>query len=992
MRHKKTIFFLLIYMLFLSFFIPSVLSIVNENDINFDWITTQLYNQQNPYDFEVDDSLNPTVYNNTDYFEHQNSFDSNNFTDDYLLDEYIITSGIECIYYFNNSYNLLDGNGIIYIYNNSMGNTGNTISLIGNFNFDTIISVIIDNSYIYVLITYGIYYQILLLDDEYNYLNTVLSIDNSVYNFYKICYFDNYIYVLVNVVATSDTYVLEYDFSGSLINSYDVSTNVDTGKCFYQYQSRFYIYDQLDDDVHVYDDSFVFIETFALSSISMVDIYIYNDLVFYIDDLIADFLEILNIDFTQEDYYDKIYYYPDENGLFDGVNNLNVSMEIQTNNISYQNPDLIYQYNASYTFTNDIDGNVPIGWVSYDTGTCSSTKESSYNYHDDVLKLLDNSGSSVCDIRNTFSAQTYGTVELWMLSNDCTGELDIDLMTGATYSGIIMIRDDLFKYYDKAYYTFSSSITPIDDQWYHIRIDYECGAGGYLGLSADTGQLIVNGVNQGIFTFNTPVASIDTLGFRTITTHQLTGYFDGIGYSWLANYTIGNNLNTVDITFDNEIEFMDDSYQSILNIKCVSGIYLINNDSIDYNVYLNVSNSWNINITILQQTQNGTLYVYNESNALLFSYNFATNNANNIKYIKYRQYYQDTIHFVHISNFTISSNNTIISGKNGFLSYELDLIDTNVWNFQISSSVVISGNGRYRFYVSNESYDINDNITQISGWIDFVNETKILQIGYIIETIVNPFLIVETMNGMYVLNSIMINASITDFIIYDDRDYFTLGSFTSSNVNTDNSYFYVVNSKLHYQIIFDDSNEEYIKLTFDIPNINNENYQFLYTTYKNSSETSVLFEIKLKQNDFSYTSINIDAYYQSSIETLEQQKTTTQIEFLISDNNLQDNLSLSGYIEGFTFNYNEQISISLFVEQMLIMLIPLITILSLTFGISIALKDKKSRESLNTKAFFPIFLISSIIVFVLGFFETWILFSIIISAIIYLIKKRDDGI
>ena len=199
----------------------------------------------------------------------------------------------------------------------------------------------------------------------------------------------------------------------------------------------------------------------------------------------------------------------------------------------------------------------------------------------------------------------------------------------------------------------------------------------------------------------------------------------------------------------------------------------------------------------------------------------------------------------------------------------------------------------------------------------------------------------------------------------------------------------MLNGRLNYKITFDDDNLEYMKLIFDIEDITNENYQFIHSSYFNSSNTNVLFQVKLKNNEGSYDNINMGNYYNSEISSLDQDKTTIQLEFLLSDDDLENNASFSGYLSFFSFGYNAQITISTFITSFMIMLIPIIIILSLTFGISHVLRNDK-KEIVNKSLFFPIFIVSSIIVFILGFFDTWILFIMIIATIAYILNRKEE--
>jgi hypothetical protein len=79
------------------------------------------------------------------------------------------------------------------------------------------------------------------------------------------------------------------------------------------------------------------------------------------------------------------------------------------------------------------------------------------------------------------------------------------------------------------------------ETWVHVRIDYECGAGAYKGLAADTHTIYINGV-----------AVLEDAAFRNAQTHinefrmNSAGalvHFDAVNFSWdSGGISIGENL------------------------------------------------------------------------------------------------------------------------------------------------------------------------------------------------------------------------------------------------------------------------------------------------------------------------------------------------------------------------------------------------------------------------------------------------------------------
>ena len=96
-----------------------------------------------------------------------------------------------------------------------------------------------------------------------------------------------------------------------------------------------------------------------------------------------------------------------------------------------------------------------------------------------------------------------------------------------------------WEYYDG---TWHEIVKAREDKWYHVRIDFECGSGGYQGLSADTFKVYIDNVSYGAYSFYTAVGSVDNM--RILTDDADSGYsiyVDAIGYSWDGSYSVGDN-------------------------------------------------------------------------------------------------------------------------------------------------------------------------------------------------------------------------------------------------------------------------------------------------------------------------------------------------------------------------------------------------------------------------------------------------------------------
>lgn len=995
MKQKNKYYFLISIVSFTLFLLYpfNVLAVSHENDIEFSWISPLICNDLNPRDINIDDTLNATIYNSVDYLEHTYPFDNETYGTYYLNHTYPLgnpTYYYKAIVPYENQFYCFSSVATddIIVFNRSL----EIIDTITNpfTSYTYIYGGATDGNYIY-LVVYTFYggswdYRVISVDFNLTLVDTLITTTAS---FQDIAYYNSSLWI----TRMNPETLYRYDLEGNELESHSLlelgNPNHYKLAC---YRNSLFLYNTSNKYVYEYDvlgtfDYSEHIESYSFffdEGISIATFHFYNDLIYY--GYNPNYVGVITMDFEQQDCYDVIDYYPNypnSYGLFDSINNINLELTHLTNPIGH--------YNASYSFFNDANGNQPLGWIIDDTYGVIEIYGVEQE-HKKVIELSDTdpTGNNYIEFEYEFT-RTSGIIDFWCLAKQTTATMVFGVKSDLSVDSIY-------------YYLRNNGKVSYYDGIHHQIYDYSANEYNHFSIVFNTSEysLYFNGISvvEGETDFNggSPT-SFEGLWIHTWGSEQGNFSMDAIGFDWLDNYTVNQNweYGIENNGFHNEIIFMTESYQEITSIECRNGTYYINDVTTDYNVFFNdseyVIDTWSLNLSIDQILENGTLFLYNETNDLLYNESFDTLVSGNIKYIVYIQHYQNSSHFLNVNNFYISSNDTYIIGDNGFVSYALDLIDTTVWSFDANSLLNLTGNGIYRIYVSNDTYENQSSeLYQISNWIELRNTEIELDVSRFDYTITNPYLIIETLNGHYLLDKIEITTTTGNIILADDRGFTYSGTFTYSNINTINSYFYIDNDALYFQIIFESDDLEYMQLSFDIENIVNLNYRILYTTYLNTSDASLIAEMNLKHTDASEMQLDIEYLLNSDTEILEQELTTSFIEFFISDNDLlnNENRTILGYIEAFTFNYLETIIFAIFVDNMLLMLLPIIVILALTMTFSYTFRDKRKNEVVNKSMFFPIFVISSIIVFILGMFDFWILFVIVIATIVYLIKKRDD--
>ena len=147
-------------------------------------------------------------------------------------------------------------------------------------------------------------------------------------------------------------------------------------------------------------------------------------------------------------------------------------------------------YPGFYGFENDADGTLPDDWVDNSGSGCSGSVSAEKLGHRKVLHLDDDSGNKIY-FQNNFLNQSYGTIEMWVLAEDCTmgfGIRLIDSISGERMAHLHFGINDKWGYFDGVttqYITaFDGVYDPVDNTWYHVKIHFRCnGAPSYLGLN-----------------------------------------------------------------------------------------------------------------------------------------------------------------------------------------------------------------------------------------------------------------------------------------------------------------------------------------------------------------------------------------------------------------------------------------------------------------------------------------------------------------------------
>ncbi|MFX1306441.1 MAG: hypothetical protein ACFFDG_06435 [Promethearchaeota archaeon] len=216
-------------------------------------------------------------------------------------------------------------------------------------------------------------------------------------------------------------------------------------------------------------------------------------------------------------------------------------------NKTYTEPMIGY-YPATYGFENDLDGTVPQEWVDNSQAGCTARVSSEHLGHKKVVHFQDNSVNKLY-FDKFFSAQTYGTIELWLLVEDSTNGIGIRTFNQTDHMIYITVGLNKWMYVDSTdtqlnIPAFDGVYDPVSNTWYHLTIHFRCdGAPDYKGLNENKYKVIIDGIESGELEARRDVTYVDGLDFTTSAPETTEAWVDAIGFSWDPDYTLGDNLN-----------------------------------------------------------------------------------------------------------------------------------------------------------------------------------------------------------------------------------------------------------------------------------------------------------------------------------------------------------------------------------------------------------------------------------------------------------------
>jgi hypothetical protein len=199
-------------------------------------------------------------------------------------------------------------------------------------------------------------------------------------------------------------------------------------------------------------------------------------------------------------------------------------------------------FNATDSFTNEVAYSDPTNIIIIDEFSGSINIFPTLDYHNDIVEFNDTSIIfPVLDGRYAISS-TSGTIELWFRFAQTDMYVYYHIQDGNPADSI-MIRFSnagMIAYYDGSW---NDLVSYTANNWIHMRIDFECGGGGYKGLGVQEFEIYINGAKMGAnFDMRGNPILMDRLMWQTRIENEGKFYLDGIAFNWIDDYNINDNI------------------------------------------------------------------------------------------------------------------------------------------------------------------------------------------------------------------------------------------------------------------------------------------------------------------------------------------------------------------------------------------------------------------------------------------------------------------
>ncbi|MFX1501797.1 MAG: hypothetical protein ACFFDH_12610, partial [Promethearchaeota archaeon] len=217
-------------------------------------------------------------------------------------------------------------------------------------------------------------------------------------------------------------------------------------------------------------------------------------------------------------------------------------------------------------------------FISYGYDThCNLDFLDNYNEQQNILEFADNNTDGNVNLGINFnSPQKYGTIEYLIYSTSTSDRFWVELSKRSIDGPHLW--NGSFSYYNGTEYVQLQSYEM--NQWYHIKIEFECTNGGYKGLNQYKWNLYINNTEYRNLRMLYNSSHLESITFATaVRDSEWQVYIDILNFSWYSGFNIEDFLfNSIFIEkylLDNDIQYF--IHKNDIEVKYVNSQDLIRN-------------------------------------------------------------------------------------------------------------------------------------------------------------------------------------------------------------------------------------------------------------------------------------------------------------------------------------------------------------------------------------------------------------------------------
>ncbi len=253
----------------------------------------------------------------------------------------------------------------------------------------------------------------------------------------------------------------------------------------------------------------------------------------------------------------------------------------------YVNFDSTDHYPGTFSFENDKEGTIPLGWIDAGSAASSSVIMNTFDGRNKVLHSQDGGGSNTYEIYTDFDNQVSGVIEFWVRTSD-PNALQYILVEDESGAGVLLaIYQGKFQVFWGSIWRPYGNCPVSANTWYRAVISFSCTSDQFTFYQYNSDNILIGAHTDWFNVFKTNLNRLRFIGHEGYVEND-DFYLDAVGFSWDTNYTGGDNRYKVAVV---------DEYIP-LELKAMTShrLDLLESLEVDYSIQTSITQQMSINL------------------------------------------------------------------------------------------------------------------------------------------------------------------------------------------------------------------------------------------------------------------------------------------------------------------------------------------------------------------------------------------------------------